>query len=139
MTRTKQRKMDRSSAGARARRAGFTVIEVVIAMVILTIGVLGLAGTTAFFVRQVTISDLMTERTAAFQTIVDRLQSLPYDSVTSGSDSVGIFAATWSSVNNGSQYKTVTIITTGPGTRGAPPLSDPQVVDTFSFQVLRRF
>ena len=119
-------------------RAGFTVIEVIIAMIILAIGVLGLAGTTAFFVRQVTQADLMTERVAAFQTVVDRLQSLPYDSVTTGSDSVGIYAVTWSTVNNGSQNKTVTIITTGPGTRGAPPQNDPQVVDTFSFRILRR-
>jgi Tfp pilus assembly protein PilV len=107
-------------------------------MMILTIGVLGLAGTTAFFVQQVTQSDLMTERSTAFQTILDRLQSLPYDAVTSGSDSVGIYAVQWSSVDNGSQNKTVTLITTGPGTRGAPPVNDPQVVDTFAFRILRR-
>ena len=131
--------MDTMPTPERSRRGGFTVVEVIIAMIILTIGVLGLAGTTAFFVNQVTQSDLMTERSTAFQTIVDRIQSMPYDSVTSGSDSVGIYAVTWSSVDNGSQNKTVTIITTGPGTRGAPPVNDPQVVDTFSFRVLRRF
>ena len=114
------------------------MIEVIIAMMILTIGVLGLAGTTAYFVRQVTLSDLMTERTAAFQTIIERLQSLPYDSVTSGTDSVGIFAVRWESVNNGSQNKTVTIVTSGPGTRGAPPTNAPNVVDTFAFRLLRR-
>lgn len=119
-------------------RGGFTIIEVIIAMMILTVGVLGLAGTTAYFVRQVTLSDLMTERAAAFQTVVDRLQSLPYDSVTTGSDSVGIYAVTWSSVNNGSQNKSVTIITTGPGTRGAPPTQNPSVVDTFTFRIMRR-
>ena len=80
----------------------------------------------------------MTERSTAFQTIIDRLQSLPYDSVTSGTDSVGIYLVDWSSVNNGSQNKTVTLITTGPGTRGAPPTNDPQVVDTFTFRILRR-
>jgi len=120
------------------RRGGFTIIEVIIAMIILTVGVLGLAGTTAYFVRQTTLSDLMTERSTAFQTILDRLQSLPYDSVTSGTDSVGIYAVAWSSANNGSQNKTVTLVTTGPGTRGAPPRSDPQVVDTFTFRLLRR-
>jgi len=130
--------MTRSTNELDRRRGGFTIIEVIIAMIILTVGVLGLAGTTAYFVRQTTLSDLMTERSTAFQTILDRLQSLPYDSVTSGSDSVGIYAVAWSSVNNGSQNKTVTLVTTGPGTRGAPPRSDPQVVDTFSFRLLRR-
>jgi prepilin-type N-terminal cleavage/methylation domain-containing protein len=126
------------ASGRHGTRGGFTVIEVIIAMVILTVGVLGLAGTTAFFVRQVTQADLMTERVAAFQTIVDRMQSLPYDSVTAGTDSVGIYAVAWTVVDNGSQNKTVTIITTGPGTRGAPPQNDPAVVDTFAFRVLRR-
>jgi prepilin-type N-terminal cleavage/methylation domain-containing protein len=120
-------------------RSGFSMIEVIIAMVILAVGVLGLAGTTAYIVRQVTLADLMTERSAAFQTIVDRIQSLPFDNVTSGSDSVGIFAVTWDAVLDGPQNKIVTIVTTGPGLGGTTvPTNDPQVVDTFTFRVLRR-
>ena len=125
----------------RHTRGGFSMVEVIIAMIILTVGVLGLAGTTAFIVRQVTLSDLMTERAAAFQTVVDRLQSLPYDSVGSGSDSIGIFATTWTSVASGGQNKIVTIITTGPGmtsVAGGAPFNAPQVVDTFTFRILRR-
>jgi hypothetical protein len=115
------------------------MIEVIIAIVILTVGVLGLAGTTAYIVRQVTLADLMTERSAAFQTIVDRIQSLPFDNVTTGSDSVGIFAVTWDGVLDGPQNKIVTIVTTGPGLGGTTvPTNDPQVVDTFIFRVLRR-
>ncbi len=127
-------------AGVTRTRAGFTVIEVIIAMVILTFGVLGLAGTTAYIVRQVALSDLMTERTVAFQTVLDRLQSLPYDSVGSGTDSVGIYGVTWSSTNNGSQNKTVTIVTQGPGmsTASGAPFNDPAVIDTFTFRILRR-
>jgi prepilin-type N-terminal cleavage/methylation domain-containing protein len=120
-------------------RAGFSMVEVIIAMVILAVGVLGLAGTTAYIVRNVTYADLMTERAAAFQTIVDRIQSLPFDSVESGSDSVGIFAVTWSSTLDGPQNKIVEIVTVGPGVlRANIPLNNPQVVDTFEFRVLRR-
>jgi prepilin-type N-terminal cleavage/methylation domain-containing protein len=131
---------DVNAARAAERRGGFTIIEVIIAMIILTIGVLGLAGTTAFIVRQINLSDLMTERSVAFQTIVDRVQSLPYDNVVSGSDSVGIYAVTWSVVNNGGQNKIVTIETLGPGISSASgtPYNDPQVADTFTFKVLRR-
>jgi len=118
-------------------RGGFSMVEVIIAIIILAVGVLGLAGTTAFIVRQVTLGDLMTERSAAFQTVIDRLQSLPYANVTSGSDSVGIYAATWNSVDDGPQSKVVTIVTTGPGLGGNPPTNDPQVVDTFVFRILR--
>ncbi|MDH3424782.1 MAG: prepilin-type N-terminal cleavage/methylation domain-containing protein [Gemmatimonadota bacterium] len=129
------------NAGRRHARGGFSMVEVIIAMIILTVGVLGLAGTTAFIVRQVTLSDLMTERAAAFQTVVDRLQSLPYDSVAAGADSIGIFEATWTAVADGGQNKIVTIVTTGPGmtsVAGGAPFNAPQVVDTFTFRILRR-
>lgn len=122
----------------RGSRAGFSMIEVIVSIIILAVGVLGLAGTTAFVVRQVTLGDLMTERAAAFQTIVDRLQSLPYDSVASGSDSIGIYATTWTSVADGPQSKIVTIVTVGPGLGATPtPTNNPQVVDTFVFRILR--
>jgi prepilin-type N-terminal cleavage/methylation domain-containing protein len=124
---------------AKAREGGFSMIEVVVAMMILTIGVLGLAGTTAYIVRQITLGDLMTERSAAFQTIIDRLQSLPYDQVTSGNTTVGVFAISWTSTNDGPQNKIVRMITVGPGLGGAlVPTNDPQAVDTFTFRVLRR-
>lgn len=115
------------------------MVEVIIAIVILAVGVLGLGGTTAYIVRQVTLSDLMTERSIAFQTIVDRLQSLPYDSVGSGTDSVGVFSIGWRSVADGAQNKIVTIVTVGPGLGGTlAPTMDPQAVDTFVFRILRR-
>lgn len=120
-------------------RAGFSMVEVIIAMIVLAVGVLGLAGTTAYVVRQITLSDLMTERAAAFQTVVDRLQSLPFDDVAAGSDSVGIFAVSWNAVLDGPQNKIVTIVTVGPGLgSGTPPVNNPQVADTFQFRVLRR-
>jgi prepilin-type N-terminal cleavage/methylation domain-containing protein len=126
--------------GQGSGRGGFTMVEVIIAMIILTVGVLGLAGTTAYVVRQVTLADLMTERAAAFQTIIDRIQSMDYDNVDTGSDSVGVFAVKWSAVNDGAQNKIVTIITAGPGldpSANGPALGS-TVVDTFTFRILRR-
>lgn len=115
------------------------MIEVIIAVVILAVGVLGLGGTTGHIVRQITLSDLMTERSTAFQTVIDRLQSLPYDSVTTGADTVGVFAISWSSVPDGPQNKIVTIVTVGPGLGGTTyPMNDPQAADTFDIRILRR-
>lgn len=131
--------MQSQTAAPGVTSAGFSLIEVVVSILILALGVLGLGGTTAHIVRQVSLADLMTERSAAFQTTVDRLQSLPYDSVGSGTDSVGVFAIQWTSVPDGPQNKMVTIVTTGPGLGGAAyPTNDPQAVDTFAFRVLRR-
>lgn len=119
---------------------GFTLVEVVIALIVLTVGLLGLAGTTGHVVRQVNLADLMTERAAAFQTAIDRIQSLEYDSVTTGQDTVGIFEVEWSSVDDGSQNKVVTLVTTGPGLDPDARLTmmSREVVDTFTFRVLRR-
>lgn len=117
------------------------MVEVIIAIVILTVGVLAMASTTAFVIRQTTFADLLTERAAAFQTVVERIQSMAYDDVTTGSDSVGIFYATWSSVDDGAQSKIVTIVTTGPGldqSGSSPyPVMSSQSVDTFIFRKLR--
>lgn len=120
-------------------RDGFSLVEVIIAILILAVGVLGLAGTTAHITRQITLADLMTERSVAFQTIIDRLQSLPYDDVGSGSDSVGVYVVRWASTPDGPQSKLVRIVTLGPGLgSGTPPGLSPQVADTFDFRVLRR-
>lgn len=140
--------MIRSDEGRRPRgdrvkvasrnRAGFSMVEVVIALMILTIGVLGMAGSTAFIIRQTTLADLITERSVAFQTIIDRLQSLPYDSVVNDQDSVGIFALRWTVTPDGPQSKIVRIWTRGPGMSGAPPTNNPVKVDSFDFRILRR-
>lgn len=115
------------------------MIEVIVAMVILAVGVLGLAGTTGYIVRQVTLGDLMTERAVAFQTVIDRVQAMPYADVTTGSDVVGVFNVTWEAVNAGSQNKIVTVVTRGPGLGGTSfPTNDPQAVDSFTFRILRR-
>lgn len=121
------------------RRSGFSLLEVVISILILAVGVLGLAGVTAHITRQITLADLMTERSVAFQTIIDRLQSLPYDNVGAGQDSVGVYSIRWASTPDGAQSKIVTIVTVGPGLgSGTPPGLSPQVADTFEFRVLRR-
>lgn len=123
----------------RKGRAGFSMVEVIIAIIILTVGVLGLAGSTAYIVRQITFSDLLTERSVAFQTVIDRLQSLPYDSVADGDDSIGVFYIRWEVTPDGPQSKMVRLWTTGPGMANAPvPTNNPQHVDSFDFRVLRR-
>jgi prepilin-type N-terminal cleavage/methylation domain-containing protein len=130
--------MNGASSPIRDPRAGFSLVEVIIAVIILAVGVLGLAGSTAYMVRQITLSDLMTERAVAFQTIIDRIQSLPYDSVVAGTDSVGIFNLRWTVTPDGSQTSIVRIFTDGPGISGNPPVNNPHVIDSFDFRVLRR-
>ena len=119
-------------------RGGFTMVEVIIAIVILTIGLLGLAGSTGYMVRTVTLGDLLTERTFAQQTIIDRLQSLPYANVVDGTDTIGVYAVNWTAVDDGPQNKILTVVTVGPGMApGSVGSLAPAVADTFVFRVLR--
>lgn len=118
------------------------MVEVIIAMIVLAVGVLGLAGTTAYVVRQVTLADIMTERTVALQTVIEGLQAANFSSVGSGSDSVGVFFVRWSSVSESAVSKLVTLYTAGPGLAQAPgntfPYLGNNVVDTFQFRVISR-
>ena len=71
--------------------AGFTVIEIILAMVVLSIGLLGTAGTTLLLIKQTTMADVATDRAVALQGTIEGLRSIPFDSVTSGSDSIGAY------------------------------------------------
>lgn len=125
----------------RARsRGGFTLVEIIVAVIVLAVGVLGLAGTTAYIVRQITLASVMTERSVALQTVIERLQAVPFDSVGTGSDSVGSFGVSWSSTSETSLSKLVTIVTSGPGVakmgNNKFPTLGSNVADTFQYRVI---
>ena len=125
-----------------SRRGGFTIVEVIIAMIVLSCGVVAMAGTTMLIVRQVTLANVMTQRSVALQTVIERLQATSFDNVGSGSDSLGVFTMHWSSTGETSQSKLVQVITIGPGVMTAAGSSFPMlgsgVADTFQYRVIRR-
>lgn len=121
-------------------RMGFTMVEVIFAIMILAFGLMGMAGTTVLVVRQVTMADLATERSAALQSTVERLQALPFEQLADGSDSVGIFGVTWSVTSPTGQWASVEVVTTGPGmatSDGGFPMLLHNVPDTFIHRILR--
>lgn len=126
--------------GAAARdRAGFTIVEVLVAIIILAFGLLGMAGTTTLVVRQISLAEVSTERSVALQTTLERLQALPFDSVETGADSVGIFGVSWEVTAAFDQWKVVDVITTGPGmgrSSGGFPMLTRNVSDTFTYRII---
>jgi Tfp pilus assembly protein PilV len=116
------------------------MVEVIIAIIILAFGLLGMAGTTALVVRQISLAEVSTERSVALQTTLERLQALPFDSIVSGSDSVGIFSVRWLVTVPSNQWRVVDVITTGPGMArgsGGFPMLDRSVPDTFTYRIIR--
>jgi type IV pilus assembly protein PilV len=128
--------MDRS----RAARGGFTLVEVLVALIILTVGVLGLAGTTALAVRQVALADATSERAAALQTVIERLRATPFANLSAGSTTVGKFSASWTVTPSSTNRTAVLeIVTVGPGLgsgSGMPALRA-EVADTFLYRIVR--
>jgi prepilin-type N-terminal cleavage/methylation domain-containing protein len=118
-----------------ADRGGFTIVELVVSLVILTVGLLAFAGTTIVLIRQVTAAGLATERATAVQTVVEGLRALPYDSIGAGSDSIGSFRITWTSTAVGAS-KEIRVISSGPGPYGPQGGLRPGVADTFSTRIL---
>lgn len=128
-------------AKAPIRRDGFSLVELVVAIVILAFGVLGLAGTTAFVVRQITLADVNTERSAALQSVVEQIRATSFASVGTGSQTTGSYTVDWAVTDSTGQTKVVRVITTGPGlskdTGAVVPMLTASVEDTFNMILLR--
>jgi Tfp pilus assembly protein PilV len=116
------------------------MVEVIFAIMILAVGLLGMAGTTALVVKQVTVADLSTERTAAMQSTIEQLKAVPFDQLTDGSDSVGVYEVSWSVRKPSGLWAVVEVVTTGPGmarAEGGGFVLRPNVSDSFTHRILR--
>lgn len=141
MARQGDRPPESGSRGAvLSSRAGFSVVELLVALMILTVGLLALAGGMGIVVGSVTESDVKTERTAAFQSALENLRAEDFDDLDSGNDSIGAFEVEWT-VQGGNHWKGVEVVVTGPGRTSASagiPIISQAVADTFHYTVIRR-
>ena len=94
------------------RRRGFTMIEIMIALVILMIVVLGMATSTGRFIRQVSDSDL---QVAAIHLADDRVQTVLMDPDYNGLDTLYAGTETGFATLNGFSRETVIQLIGGMG------------------------
>ena len=131
-----------SKAGDTPAEAGFSLVELVMAVVVLAFGVVGLATTTLFITRQFTLAEITTERVTAIQSVMERIRATPYDSLGAGADTIGPLVVTWTATINTAMDKAIRIVAVGPGqapisaTQSTPMLSS-SVADTVFYRVLR--
>lgn len=129
----------RTQRPAEDERGGFTLVELMVALVILTAGLLGLAASTGWVVRQTTFAGAVTDRMAARQSGIEAVRATPIDQVTDGNRTVGRYAVTWTVTETTDDSKTIEVVTEGPGLRSSGaglPTMDLTVADTFSFQMI---
>ncbi len=91
-------------------RSGFTIVEVIIAMIILTVGILGIVGATA----KMTAMQSKGERlaTAAFyaQSRMEQLRAAGCTLATGGSETlVGVYIMTWTVAAQAGGSRAVTV------------------------------
>lgn len=121
-------------------RQGFSLVELVIAVVILSIGVLGLAATTGFVVQTVSAADVRTERTIAVQSAIERLNATEFEDLTAGSATIGRFDVSWTIDQVSTTARRVTLVSDGPGQQsagGIMPVIGPNVEHTTTYLILR--
>ncbi len=128
---------------AAANTGGFSLVELVVAMLILTVGLLAMAGATAYVIRATTLSELDTKRAAAYQAALEEIRAMPFEDVGSGNVSVGPITASWTAVPAGAtaqSTKEITVLIVGPGRYVGDPsvVYSPDVEETFTYRLIRR-
>ena len=112
------------------------------ALIVLAFGVVGLATTTLFITRQLTLAEVTTARSAATRSVMERIRATPYDLIGSGGDTIGPMVVSWTITATTPQTTTLGIVTVGPGLASisgsqSSPVVSSAVADTLVYKVLR--
>lgn len=121
-------------------RQGVGLIEVIIGMIVLTVGVLALAGSTSYVAVQIAAADMRTERHVARQQVFEELLARPYEEARvslSETDALtrGAYNVWWTSTDIGWALLELELYTRGPSPKGAGRRNI--VVDTVHYRIAR--
>ena len=64
---------------APSNRGGFTLVELVVALVVLTIGMMGMAAAAGYATTEVRSSSMRTQRTAAIENVLEELRARSFN------------------------------------------------------------
>jgi Tfp pilus assembly protein PilV len=122
-------------------RDGFSVIEVLIGLIILTMGVLALASSTGYISTQVRVADLRTERSTAYDAAAEQLRAMDFDSVQDVTYATAQvesrYKVWWTVTSLHWALKDVTLYSEGPGFVGGRLATDAR--DTISMRIARPY
>jgi prepilin-type N-terminal cleavage/methylation domain-containing protein len=121
-------------------RDGFSLVEVIVAMVVLSFGLLAMAASTGYVYNQLRSTAFDTQRNLARQAAVEQVRGMFWNDLTTTPQTTtrGRYTVTFVTVAAAStnMVKTVRIVTTGPGYRSGKAVRQ-TVVDTARIQVVR--
>ena len=121
----------------RLQRDGFSLVEVIIATMVLSVGLLAMAASTGYVATHLKSTGYTTQRTQAKERIVEELRATTYTNLATNTTAraVGRFSMTWN-VSTSGLAKRVQLYTSGPAYRGNSKGQRTTVVDTMTFVVL---
>jgi len=117
-------------------RQGFTMVESLVALVILTVGILALGLLSGQFNQQTNISDTATERSAALQAAIEEIRATDFAAVVDGAVTIDAYEVSWTITSSSDNYKEIEIVTVGPGLSEGRLLL--RVSDKFVYRLLAR-
>lgn len=100
-----------------APRAGFTLVELLVAMMVFAVGMLALVASAATVTRMMGGARRQTIAAAIAQSRIERLRASPCSTLTSGADTVRGVVSTWT-VQSGTRSVNVSETVIYPTTRG---------------------
>lgn len=118
--------------------SGFTLVEVIVALFILSVGLLAMGASTGHVMAQIQSAELKTERIAAIRQAAETLRSTGWSSLENACSadpytSTDHFDVSCSVTTPYSDLKRVRVITSGPGFRSGR--LQPSVADTFALNI----
>lgn len=122
-----------------AKRSGFSLVEVIIAMLILSVAILALGASTGHVMAQIQASELRTERMGTIRQTAETLRGTAFGSLenvcstagsTLGSDNYSVSCTVQQPSED---LKLVTLVTVGPGFQSGR--FNTMVADTFAISI----
>jgi len=95
------------------KQSGFTLLEVLLAMLILAVALLALAKMSTSVIRGNAFSSKYTQSTTLAEQQLEILENTPFANLASGNDTSGIFTRTWTVAGAGTT-RTVTMTVSWP-------------------------
>ena len=89
---------------------GFTLIEIIIAIFILVVALLGLAGVASTVINGNSFSKEITTATTLAQEKIEELRNTNYQSLASGNDTQAIYTRTWTITLTATYIKTIEVV-----------------------------
>jgi prepilin-type N-terminal cleavage/methylation domain-containing protein len=105
----------------KANANGFTLVEIMVAVVVLAVGMLAMAASTGYISAEVRNSTWSAQRTMAREQVIEQLRATPFDNISTNATAVAIgrYNVTWTvaSVGGSNNLKQVLVIASGPAYR----------------------